>query len=163
TQLVVTTQPPRRATVGAGLGLVITAEDPFGNVDTSFAGNVAVALKDNPGSASLGGTTSVTASEGSATFSGLTISAAGSGYTLPATTPGLTPITTSAITVTAPGVATQLVVTGQPPTSVAAGDSFGLTVKAEDDLGTVDASFNGPVTVSAFQSFLGGVTTVNAV
>ena len=38
TQLVVTTQPPASVTAGSGFGLIVAAEDPFGNVDPSFAG-----------------------------------------------------------------------------------------------------------------------------
>ena len=73
TQLVVTTQPPGSVLAGSGFGLVVSAEDPFGNVDTNFGGSVAVALLNNPGGATLGGTLTVTAQSGVATFSGLTL------------------------------------------------------------------------------------------
>ena len=58
------------------------AEDAEGNLATSFNGSVSVALAANPGSSTLGGTLSVSASGGLATFSDLTLSSVGSGYTL---------------------------------------------------------------------------------
>ena len=78
---------------------------------------------------------------------------------------GLISATTSAIDVTPPGVATQLVVTSQPPSSVTAGSGFGLVVTAEDSFGTVDTSFNGSVTVNNPNdgSPLGETTAVNGV
>lgn len=78
---------------------------------------------------------------------------------------GLISATTSAIDVTPPGVATQLVVTRQPPSSVTAGSGFGLVVTAEDSFGTVDTSFNGSVTVNNPNggSPLGETTAVNGV
>ena len=82
TQLVVTTQPPASVTAGSGFGLVVTAEDAFGNVAPSFTGSVTLALATNPGGATLGGTVTVTASAGVATFAGLTLNKAGTGYTL---------------------------------------------------------------------------------
>ena len=77
TQLVVTTQPPASVTAGSGFGLVVTAEDAFGNVDPTFTGSVTLALANNPGGATLGGTLAVNASAGVATFSGLTLNKAG--------------------------------------------------------------------------------------
>ena len=38
TQLVVTTQPPGSVVAGSAFGLAVTAEDPYGNVHTSFGG-----------------------------------------------------------------------------------------------------------------------------
>ncbi len=62
-------------------------------------------------------------------------------------------------------VASRLVITTQPPSTVTAGAPFGLVVKAEDGLGNVDASFNGTVTLSDFQPdhTLGGTAAVTAV
>ena len=42
-------------------------------MDTNFSGSVAVALSNNPGGATLGGTLTVTAQDGVATFSDLTL------------------------------------------------------------------------------------------
>jgi hypothetical protein len=86
--------------VNTGFGLTATIEDAYGNVVTSASNTVKVAFAHSPTGAKLGGTTSVTASQGIATFSGLTINKVGSGYTLQLTSSGLTSATTSAITVT---------------------------------------------------------------
>ena len=59
--------------IGSGFGLTVSAEDPYGNVDTSFSGSVNVALSTNPVGATLGGTLSVSAQSGVAAFSGLTL------------------------------------------------------------------------------------------
>ena len=87
TQLVVTMQPPSTIVTGDAFGLVVSALDPFDNVDSAFDGSVSVALLDNPGGATLGGTLSVAAQSGLTTFSGLTLSNAGAGYTLAGVVP----------------------------------------------------------------------------
>jgi hypothetical protein len=155
-QLVVSAQPPSNVTAGSGFGLTIKVEDANGQVDTSFTGSVTVALATNPGGSTLGGTLTVTAVNGVATFSGLTLNKAGTGYTLKATSGNLTAATTSGITVT-PAVASQLVVTQQPPGSVTAGAGFHFTITAEDRYGNVATAFNGSVT-AALTNYPGGVT-----
>jgi hypothetical protein len=134
-QLAVTAQPPDSVTAGTGFGFTVTAEDQSGNVISSFDGSVTVALSNNPGGATLGGTLTVTAQSGVATFSDLTLDKADIGYTLLVTASGLASATTDAITVT-PAAASQLVVTTQPPASVVAGSGFGLVVSAEDPSAT---------------------------
>ena len=96
-RLAVTAQPPENVTAGAGFPITVTAEDSYGNVDTSFNGPITIALASNPGGATLGGTLTATAVNGVATFSNLTISSAGNGYTLQATSTGLTSATTNAM------------------------------------------------------------------
>ena len=46
------------------------------------------------------------------------------------------------------GTASQIAVMSQPPSSIIAGDSFGIVVAAEDSLGGVDPAFNGTMTIS---------------
>jgi uncharacterized repeat protein (TIGR01451 family) len=147
TKLVIATQPPASVTAGAAFGLSIAAEDPFGNVDPGFGGDVSLARLNNPTGATLGGSTLVAADSGVATFSNLTLNKTGTGYTLQATGVGVTAVTTSSINVN-PGTATQLVVTTQPPASSTAGVGFGLTVMAEDALGNVDPTFGGTVALA---------------
>jgi hypothetical protein len=98
-QLVVATQPPADVIAGSGFGLVVSAEDSFGNVNPSYTGSVAVALANNPGGATLGGILTATAANGVATFSGLTLNKLGIGYTLQVTSSGLTSASTSAFNV----------------------------------------------------------------
>ena len=65
-----TQQPPASVTAGSAFGLTVEAEDSSGNLVSSFNGTVTVALANNPGGATLGGTLTATASNGVATFSG---------------------------------------------------------------------------------------------
>ena len=81
------------------------AEDAQGNIATGFSGNVTVALVSNPGSDTLGGTLSASATGGVATFSNLTLNNVDSGYTLGVSSGGLTSAKSNAITVT-PGTIT---------------------------------------------------------
>src|SRR5207248_6187540 len=91
----------------------ITALDPAGNPVPSFTGSVTVALGNNPGGSTLGGTTTVAAVGGVVTFSDLTLDTAAPGYWLTAT--GLGTATSSSFNIIA-GTATQLVFGTQPGT-----------------------------------------------
>ena len=93
--LVITAEPPQPVSASAGFKLTVTAVDPDGQVDTIFDGTVTLALGNNPGDASLGGTLTATAVNGIATFSGLTIGQIGNGYTLLATSSALPSVTTT--------------------------------------------------------------------
>ena len=95
-------QPPASVVVNTGFGLQASIEDQYGNVVTTAANTdtVKVAFANNATGATLGGTPSVTASQGVATFSGLTINKTGSGYTLQVTSSGLSSAVSSAISVT---------------------------------------------------------------
>ena len=57
-------------------------EDTYGNVVTTNTSQVTMAIGTNPGRGQLGGTPAVAAAAGVATFNNLSISAAGTGYTL---------------------------------------------------------------------------------
>ena len=89
-------------TAGTSFGLSVTAKDSSGNVDTSFDNTVTVALLSNPGGATLGGTLSVAAVDGVATFSALTLDQLGDGYTLRLSSDGLTSVTTNSFGVIPP-------------------------------------------------------------
>jgi hypothetical protein len=100
THLAVTTQPPASVPAGSSFGLAVSAEDPNGNLLTGFSGSVTLALASNPGGSTLGGTLTVNAVDGVATFSGLTLDRTGNGYALLATAAGLTPATIGPFSVT---------------------------------------------------------------
>jgi hypothetical protein len=97
--LVVTSQPPGSVAPGSRFSLTVTAEDKSGHVIGSFDGTVTAALAADPGGATLGGTLSVKARAGVATFSGLTVDKPGIGYRLKVSSSGLTTATTSAFNV----------------------------------------------------------------
>src|SRR5439155_7388494 len=94
-------------------GVQVTALDAAGNPVPGFTGSVTVALGTNPGGATLGGTTTVAAVNGVASFSPLTLDKTGTGYALTATAAGLNPATSGDFNIT-PGAATQLAFGTQP-------------------------------------------------
>ena len=98
TKLEISTQPPSTVPDGGGFGFAVIAEDSQGNPAPGFSGSVTVSLASGPGG-SLGGPLVVSAVNGVATFSGLTLNQIGSGYTLLVTSGSLTPITSSPISV----------------------------------------------------------------
>lgn len=81
---------------------VVSVEDASGNVVTSFTGPVTLAIKAGSGTAGaiLGGTTSVNAVAGIATFSGLSIDKAGTDYVLTASSGALATADSEAFTIT---------------------------------------------------------------
>jgi hypothetical protein len=165
TQLVVTTAPPALVTAGSSFGLVLAAEDPYGNVNPSFSGTASIALNSNPTGDTLAGTTTESFSGGLATFAGLTLQKPGTGYSFQASASGLGSPSPSALTFNVEPVATRLVVTNPPPAAVIAGQPFGLTVSAEDAFGNVDAAFSGSATLTMGNNpgngILSGLTTVS--
>ena len=96
TKLILTSEPPAVITAGAGFGFDIEAEDPFGNLATSFDGTMTVAFSANPDAATLGGPITATAQSGLASFAGLAVGQAASGYALQITSGSLNGATTSA-------------------------------------------------------------------
>ena len=146
-QLVVVTQPLPSVTAGAPINFEVEAEDPYGNLATSFNGVLSAALAGNGGKGTLGGPATAQAIGGIDDFSNLTVDLAGLGYTLTitSTSPSAT-VTTSSFSVT-PNSPDQLVIASQPPATVTAGAPFDLTVDVEDVFGNVATSFNGPVNI----------------
>jgi streptogramin lyase len=97
-QLVITTGAPASVNAGSGFGLVVTAEYDAGMAATDYNGSVTVALSSGPGV--LGGTLTLTAWRGVATFNGLTLSAPGSGEVLLVTGSGAASATSGPFDVT---------------------------------------------------------------
>ncbi len=84
TNLVIAQAQPASVTAGSGFGMVVESVDPYGNLDPTFNGSVTIALASNPNSETLGGTSTVTATAGVATFTGLTLDTPGGSYSLQA-------------------------------------------------------------------------------
>src|SRR2546430_1967920 len=96
------TDPRPVAGVDGVLGPVkVTVLDTLGNVATGFADNVTVALAANASGGTLGGTTTVTAASGVATFADLRVNRAGTGYRLTASAGQLTGATSDPFDITA--------------------------------------------------------------
>ncbi len=145
--LAITVQPGD-AQAGAAIPLQVTAMDAFGNTNTSFTGNITVAIANNPAGGTLSGTMTVSASQGIATFMDLRIDQVGSGYTLAATAPGLTPDTSASFDVTA-APSTLLAFVTQPSNATAGvAIAPAIQVVARDSLGNTVTTFTGTVTLA---------------
>src|SRR5207249_4223630 len=168
TKLAFGTQPSNTA-AGTSISPAVTVQvqDAGGNLVTTSTASITVAIGTNPGSGTLSGTTTVTASGGVATFSNLSINKTGTGYTLSATSSGLTSATSGAFNITA-GTATQLVF-GQQPTNTVAGVSISpaVTLLVEDANGNVVTGSTASITVAIGTNpgggTLSGTKTVSAV
>ncbi|HET9709065.1 MAG TPA: hypothetical protein VFP39_12270, partial [Gemmatimonadales bacterium] len=171
TQLRFTVQPPQATPVGQTIpALSVSALDATGAVVTTFSGAITIAIGTNPSGGTLSGTRTVNAVSGVATFSTLAIDKAGSGYTLQATSSGLTSAASQAFSITAapPPPATQLRFTVQPQATPAGQTiSPAVQVTALDASGAVVASFTSAITVAIgtnpASGTLSGTRTVNAV
>ncbi len=145
TQLVFSTEPPASVTSQVGFGAVATAKDGGGNTVTTFTGSVTVAIGTNPAGGTLSGTLAVTASSGVATFAGLSIDNVGNGYTLVATSAGLTSATSTAFNVAAPAGVNAWINPAGGAWSTAANWSKGAVPVATD---TVTITQSGTYTVN---------------
>lgn len=154
------TVQPSNAQAGVAIApaVKVTVQDTLGGTVTGSTATISIAIQNNPGSGTLGGTVSVAAISGVATFSSLTISSAGTGYTLRATSAGLTQDTSTAFDISAAPAPTKLVITTTAQTVSAGVCSGSVTVQAQDNGGTPRAvSANTPVqlTGSATTTFYG--------
>src|SRR3989442_665517 len=168
TQLAFTVQPSNTV-AGAAISpaVQVTALDAAGNPVPSFTGSVTVALGNNPGGSTLSGTTTVTAANGVASFSPLTLDKTGTSYTLTPTATRLNPAMSSGFSIP-PGAATQLVFGTQPGPTVANRQiTPAVKVRALDAFGNVATEFTGPVAIALGSnpggSTLSGTTPVAAV
>src|SRR5438445_424127 len=167
-KLVFTVQPSSAA-AGAAItpGVQVAVQDAQGNSVTTANTSITVAIGTNPASGVLAGTKTVTAVNGVATFSTLSLNAAGTGYTLTATATAVTGATSNAFNIGA-GAAAKLVFTVQPSntaagaaitpaTQVAVQDAQGNTVT------TATISITLAIGTNPASGTLAGTKTVAAV
>jgi hypothetical protein len=107
----------------------VEVQDASGNRVTTASNSITLAIGTNPNSGNLAGTTTVTASLGLATFNGVSIDSAGTGYTLNATSGVLTQATSTGFNVSV-GTATKLGFRVQP-SNTAGGASITLAPQVE--------------------------------
>jgi hypothetical protein len=140
--------PPTTVGVGAPITppVVVGIEDTLGNLVTTAADQIDMSIGANPNNAVLGGTTPVTAAGGLATFSDLTMSAAGTGYTLVAGSGSLTAATSPAFDVLAGATQLHVVLT---PGTVTAGGVADIQVTAQDGLGNTVAGYVGTIHIAS--------------
>ena len=143
------TVEPNAPVAGQPLTVQVAARDSFGNTVAGFGGSVAIAIGANPSGGTLSGTTPVTAVSGTATFSDLSLSKSGVGYTLVTSATGLIGDTTAPFTVNPGNVSPASTVVAAPTTITASNGSSSatITVKALDALG--DPVPGAVVTLSA--------------
>ncbi len=140
-------QSPTNTATGALIApaVKVAVEDANGNIETSDnATKVSLAIGTNPAGGTLSGGSAVTVASGIATFSGLSIDTAGTGYTLTASsTPSYTAATSAAFNVTGPGAPVKLAFI-QGPSNTAAGGTIAPAVKVavEDANGNIETSDN---------------------
>jgi hypothetical protein len=176
------TVAPSNAVAGADISnpnIRVTAFDALGNVAAGFGGDVTLAI--TPGTGTLGavlsGLATATAASGVAEFVGaLSIDKAGTGYTLSATSPGVTGTTSATFNIT-PAAVTKLGFVVQPsntaanatitpPVQVAAQDAFGNTVTTINGGGVtliIGTNAGGPGTIltgGGPAAFTNGVATL---
>ncbi|MGA3068353.1 MAG: hypothetical protein ABSF29_16025, partial [Tepidisphaeraceae bacterium] len=157
-------QQPTSTNAGSTINPAVTVdvEDQFGNLVSTDSSSVTLTPATGPGA--LSGTTTVSAVDGIATFSNLSLSAGGD-YMLRATDGYLTSATSDSFTIAAAGPA--MLVFGQQPTNVTAGSLLtpDVTVYIEDANGNLVTTGNSSVTLSVASGSgtLSGTLTVAAV
>jgi hypothetical protein len=133
TRLAFTTQPSTTpSTAAISPAVVALIQDAGGNTVTTSSANVTVAIGTNPAAGTLGGTKTVAASNGAATFTDLSIDKAGTGYTITASSTGLTGATSSAVNITQ----SKLVITSSAMTTTTGTSSGLITVERQDSSGS---------------------------
>jgi hypothetical protein len=142
--------------------VTVSVEDSSGNVVSSDNSSVTISIASGPGS--LGGIFTVTAVNGIARFTNLSLKTTGN-YTLEATDGTLNTAISSSFTVT-PAAATHLVFV-QPPSDATAGSAFApsLAVELEDQFDNLvnTNTSNVTLTVASGPGTTSGTTTVAAV
>ena len=169
-KLVFTQEPNSSYTSNAAITVKVSVEDAGGRVVTSDTSAITIALQGGSAGATLGGTKTVNAVAGVATFS-VSVDLVGSGYTQHATDGSLTAANSTAFAITA-GAATKLAFTTQPPASAVAGAQFSAVVEIEDAAGNRVTTNNTGVQLALtcscatlggnFVAASGGVATFNA-
>jgi len=150
-KVVFTTEPPSSTTAGSTFSTAVSVEDSNGDVVQNSSASVTVAITSGTGTAGavLNGTTTVSAVNGVATFSGLSINTAGTGYTLTATSGSLTSGVSSAFAITAT-TASKLAFTTEPSSSATGGTAFAQqpTVTVEDQYGNTVTTSTASITLA---------------
>lgn len=145
----------------------VTILDESDGTVTTATNSVTCAFANNAGGGTLSGTRTVNAVNGVATFADLNVNRAASGYTLQASSPGLTGATSSPFNISA-GAASKLVFSVQPGNSTSGAPvTPAVQVTVQDALSnTVTTATNGiTIALGANPSAgtLSGTKTVNAV
>jgi uncharacterized protein YjdB len=145
TKLAITTSPAAGANIAAGstMVFVVAARDVDNDPVSSYTGNVTLSFATSPSGATLGGTTTVAAVGGVATFGNVTIGMPGTGYVLAATATGLAGASSPAFNIIAGPATNMVLVTGGGQTAAAGSVLSPITVALTDASG--NAKVNVPI------------------
>jgi hypothetical protein len=146
TKLVFTVEPNASYASNASINVSVSVEDAAGDVVVGNTSAVTIALQGGNAGATLGGTATVNAVNGVATFT-LSVDLVGSAYKLHATDGSLTAADSTTFNIT-PGPASKLAFTTQPPASTPAGTNFSAVVKVQDAAGNTVTTDNSAVTLA---------------
>lgn len=154
-------QQPTSAPAGEAIAppIKVAIQDELLGTVTTATNSVTIGLLSTEGDPILSGTSTVTAVNGVATFSNLSINRTGTSYVLTATATGLNPATSSSFSIL-PGALAQLSFTVAPPATARTGVAFADSpvVQLRDAFGHAVASGNITVTATASGGTLGGAT-----
>ena len=160
-------QSPTGTTTGSTISPAVTVdvEDAENNLVTTDTSSVVMTIASGPAGAVLGGTTSVAAVGGVATFNDLTLSTAGA-YTLTASDGAYTPVTSASFSITAPA-ANRLAFAQQPVSTTTTSVLAPVIVNIQNSGGTLLTGDTSNVTLAVAAgpvgATLGGTTTIGAV
>lgn len=157
TKLAFTTQPVGGTASQTLTTFRVSIQDASGNTATTATNTITLTIAPSAG-VTLGGTVSAPAVAGVATFTNITVSAAGT-YTLTAAATGLTSATSTSFTIAAVGPPAKLGFVVQPQASVVAGSAFSPDIKVaiQDAGGVTNTSSTASVTL-AFETNVNGAT-----
>lgn len=140
--------------------VLVAIHDSLGRTVTSSTAPVTIRLGNNPSGATLGGTLTVHAVSGIASFGDLVLDRAGNGFTLTATSPGLQPATSGTFDIGPPPLA----IVTQPPAGAASGVSFSPqpVIRVRNGAGTPISGVAVTATIVSGGGTLSGITTVSS-
>ncbi|MDF1666614.1 MAG: VCBS repeat-containing protein, partial [Planctomycetota bacterium] len=123
--------PPSNADLGSVISpsIQVAVQDAVGSTISSSTSIVTLSLLNNPGNATLNGTLSVPAVNGVADFTDISLDATGTGFTLTASTAGLTSATSAGF-------------------DIAAGPIAAINIQTQPSDGTVNLAVNPSIEVA---------------
>lgn len=168
THLIFVTEPANTS-AGAPIRVQVSAVDSTGALVAVFNGRVTLALAADPTGDALHGTVTVTAVQGTATFTDIVIDRAAPGYSISAQTTGLAGATSTSFDV-APGAPVGTAYATQPTSTTTGADIRpAVQVQVVDAFGNPVSQYSGTVTVALAHdgsvlkdASLQGTTTVSA-
>ena len=154
---------PASTTAGTSISAIhVALSDQHGNLANAATNPVSLSFGTNAGSGTLSGSVSTTSVSGVATFSDLSIDKTGVGYTVVASSSGLTSATSTAFNI-ANAAADHLIFSTQP-SDAQTGATLSAVVAAKDIFGNAAADYIGTVTLAAHgnPTALKGTVTTSA-